>query len=525
MTLKNMKNIAILNLVAVLTISVIGTSSVYAEEPQYKYADDVSVVTTFTFRDGVETYKYPIFVMIDDFVANSGSQIFRLQGTVEPSPLLHRALDDAFKHKQNRSFDWNSKYFSVTADFIKNGTSVKKLNYAQCEINDYRVTTLNDSYESYTSSSSGFAIVNSIDFLCGGIDLITPNNVSYSHRTPFTTVDYGTTSFKFQNDIRTFVTFEFDKGVEKIEFPVFHLSSGYGEDTRNTSVSFTAQGIVGGHSLLNEAIENARKVSGFKNGPNTDFEALVQFVSGDKVLRELDFRDCRINSYKLTTLFDKEEGFTGKSGFAYVDNIGVECIGLSPKNTMYENMIKEVSWKNTMLEHRVTPHEFPTGTGPRAVATFTYMNGVEIVDFPLFIQGDVLVKSNPTFTLQGMVGETPMLYKRADDNLKMTSATGTNPVLELFQVDINLMYGDESVRGFKYADCRVTDYEVQTKTNVEETYFKVFPLTNVFEFECTGYKPYDPVSEKMSKSYTKANTMSTSDLRKTHQWGPDFYVK
>ncbi|MCV0373640.1 MAG: hypothetical protein K5793_08830 [Nitrosarchaeum sp.] len=520
---------------AIMTLSVITVLSitsfsalqynVYAEEPQYKYADDVSVVTTFTFRDGVETYKYPVFVMIDDFVANSGSPGFRLQGTVEPSPLLHQALDDAFKHKQNRSFDWNSKYFDVTADFIKNGTSIKKLDYSKCEVNDYHITTLNDSLDSYIVASSGFAIVNSIDFLCGGIDLVTSNGVSYSHRTPFTITDYGMTPFKFKGDVRTFVTFEFDKGVEKIEFPIFHLTSGYGEDTRNTSVSFKVEGIVGNHQLLNEAIETARKVSGFKNGPNTDFEALVQFVSGDKVLRELDFRDCRIDSYKLTTLFDKEEGFTGKSGFVHVDDIGVECIGLSPKNTMYEKMIKEVSWKNTMLEHQTTPHEFPTGNGPRAVATFTYMNGVETIDFPMFIQGDVLVKSNPTFTLQGMVGETPMLYKRADDNLKMTSATGTNPVLELFHVDINLMLGEESVRGFKYTDCRVVDYEVKTVRNGEENYFKTFPLTNTFEFECTGYKPYDPVAEKMSKSYTKADTVSTGDLRKTHQWGPDFYVK
>lgn len=516
-----------LSVITVLSITSFSTlqHNVYAEEPKYKFADNVSVVTTFTFRDGVETYKYPVFVMIDDFVANSGSSGFRLQGTVEPSPLLNRALDDAFKHKQNRSFDWNSKYFDVTADFIKNGTSVKKLDYFKCEVKDYHVTTLHDGQDSYIASGSGFAIVNSIDFLCGGIDLVTPNGVPYSHKTSFTTTDHGMSPFKFKSDVRTFITFEFDKGVEKIDFPVFHLTSGYGEDTRNTSVSFTAEGVVGNHPLLNEAIETTRKVSGFKSGPNTDFDALVQFVSGDKVLRELDFKDCRIDSYKLTTLFDKEEGFTGKSGFAYVDDLGIECVGLSPKNTMYENMIKEVSWKSVMMEHQTPQHEFPMGTGPRAVATFTYMNGVETVDFPMFIQGDVLVKSNPTFTVQGMVGETPMLYQRADDNLKMTSATGTNPTLELFQVDINLMHGDESVRGFKYTDCRVVDYVVQTIRSAEENYFKTFSLSNTFEFECNGYKPYDPVSEKMSKSYLKADTVTTGDLRKTHSWGTDFYVK
>lgn len=522
----NFKNaITALSMIAVLSIASFSVlqQNVFAE-PAYKYADDVGVITTFTFRDGVETYKYPIFVMIDDFVANSGSPSFRLQGTVEPAPLLHQALDDAFKHKQNRSFDWNSKYFGVTADFVKNGTSVKKLDYSNCEVNDYHVTTLHGGKDSYISSSSGFAIVNSIDFQCGGIDLVMPNGIAYSHKTPFTYTDYGMSPFKFTDDIRTFVTFEFDKGIEKIEFPVFQLTSGYGENTRNVSVSFTSEGIVGNHPLLNDAIETTRKVSGFKSGSNTDFEAQVQFVSGDKILREIEFRDCRIDSYKLTTLYDNEEGFTGKSGYAHVDSLGVECIGMSPKNPTYEKMIKDVSWKNIMLEHQTPSHAFPIGGGPRAVATFTYMNGVETIEFPMFIQGDVLVKSNPTFTLEGMVGEYPMLYDRTDENLKMTSSTGTNPVLELFQVDINLVYGEESIRGFKYNDCRVTDYDIHTERSAEENYFKVFTLVNVFDFECKGYKPYDPVSEKMSVQ-TKANTDNTNDLRSTHSWGPDFYVK
>jgi hypothetical protein len=525
----NFKNAITMTTLSVITVLSITSFSVlyqnaFAEDKNYKYADGVNVVTTFTFRDGVETYQYPVFTMIDDFVANSGSPGFRLQGVVEPSPLLHQALDDAFKHKQDRSFDWNSKYFRVVADFVKDGNSVKKLDYYNCEVQDYHVTTLNDGQDSYIASSSGFAIVNSIDFICGGVDLVTPNGIPYSHRLKTEPVDYGTTPFTFKGDVRTFVKFEFDKGTEKIEFPVFHLTSGYEESTRNITPSFTVEGIVGNHPILNDALETARKVSGLKGGSNTDFEASVQIVSGDKVLREIDFRNCRINTYKLLTQFDKEEGFTGKSGFAHVDSIGIECSGMSPKNTIYDNMVRNVSWKNIMMEHKTPYHEFPIGTGPRAVATFTYMNGVETIDFPMFIQGDILVRSNPTFTLQGVVGEFPMLYARADDNLKMTSATGTNPVLELFQVDVNLMYGDESVRSFKYTDCRVIDYVIQTQRSAEENYFKGFALSNTFEFECNGYKPSDPVSDKISNTVTKAKTTSSSDLKPTHKWRLGFYV-
>ena len=52
---------------------------------------------------------------------------------------------------------------------------------------------------------------------CGGLtsfgDVIAP--VKSSERT---TTDFGTLDYKFASDVRTYVTFEFDDGIERIEF-------------------------------------------------------------------------------------------------------------------------------------------------------------------------------------------------------------------------------------------------------------------------------------------------------------------
>ncbi len=93
-------------------------------------------------------------------------------------------------------------------------------------------------------------------------------------------------------------------------------------------------------------------------------------------------------------------------------------------------------------------------------------------------------------------------------------ATGAGHFLDLFDVDVRLVYGGGAgggaeggeggngehaavVRGFEYKDCRVTDYVVRTAGDKEEAYFKGFAHTNTFDFECAGYRPYDPVYDAL----------------------------
>ena len=526
------------------TMSVATLNDVFAEEEstKYKMADDITPVLTFTFKDAVEIHEFPVFIMEDDFVENTGSPSFSVQGVVDKAPHLHKALDQAFKHKQSAASEWNYQLFEVDVDFVKNGESVKTLGYHDCYVDDYHVVTLRDDQESYMSSKTGFAIVDDIEFLCAGIDFLTEEHEK-TWKTTYSYNDYGLSPYKFAEDVRTFVTFDFDQGVEKIEFPYFKTTSGFEEDVDNVTPGFLIESTITEHPLLNKAIDNARKVSGFTNGFNVDFEATVEFVKGDEVLRTLEYRDCRVSSAITKTLADKEDGFTGKSGFAIVDEIGVDCIGLSTVNETYDNLTGDTPvWKVSTVERVISTEQYPSGTGSTASVKFTYDNGVEMIDFPLFTQNDVLgfvdttgnnangtsfsqISIPPSFKLEGIVGDFPMLHKHVDDNLALTSTTGANNFIDMFDVDVDLVIDDEAVRGFNYNECRVTDYEVKSQRDKEDGYFKGFALSNIFEFECLGYHPNNPIYDSMYDNNDKAKTINSLDLKNTQTWSPGFYTQ
>ncbi len=520
----NAKMTTTLGLIAVIAVaSMTGLSQAFAEgETKYKMADDVQAIFTFEFRDGVEVIEFPVFKMAEGYVNKNISPSFSVEGVVGPSsPHLHKALDDAFKYKQNPGFEWNYKLFKVNVDFVKNGTSVKTLPYHDCYVVDYKVKTLTDDYESYMSSKTGFSIIDDIDFTCGGLKTVA--NLK-DLRQISTNAAYVETPFDFAGDVRAFVTFEFDEGIEVIEFPYFQTNDGFEESTGNVVPGFSVESTIKEHPLLDKAIQKARSNGGLKFGANTDFEATVDFKKGDQVLRTLEYRDCRVADGKITTLVDKEEGFTGKSGFAIVEEVEFLCIGLHTVNHSFYDFPRIT--KTSLIETTFPSHEYPLGKdGPRAVATFTYDHGVEVIDFPIFDQGDVLVKSGPTFELEGVVGDYPMLYEHVEDNLTLVNTTGANNFLNLFQVDIELINDGKVVRGFNYVDCRVTDYDVKTQRDKEESYFKGFAHSNTFDFTCQGYHPNSPIYDALFTGFEKAQTINTTDLRDTHDWDIGFYVQ
>jgi len=530
MTYKNVKNIAIFSIVALFTLVYSYNSNAFAEEEgtEYIMADDLEAIFTFTFRDGVEVHNFPVFNMGEDFVANRGIS-FEVQGILNSAPHLYEALDEAYQYRLQTSggssFEYDYRYFEVDVDFIKDGETVKTLNYYNCGVIDYEVKTLRDDQESYMSSKTGFALIDDIEFNCGGLDGMS-SEIAYSRSSDKSMTDFGTLDYTFANDVRTYVTFEFDDGIERIEFPFFETTSGFAEDEDTVSAQFAVESVVGDYPLLYMAIEKSRQISGLTSSFNNDFDALVEFAKNGTTLRSLDYRDCIVDSAEIITQADKEDGFTGKSGFAIVNQIDFNCSGLSPVNPMHAELYDDgvPVWKNNFVVNQLPLHEFPSARNVHALATFTYGNGQEIIDFPLYAQGDVLTRSNPTFELEGIVDNTPLLYAVVDENLSIQSQSGTNPALELFQVDIELMVDNKVVRIFNYVDCRVTDYVIESDRDKEDGYFKGFALTNTFDFECQGYHPNNPMYDAMF-NVEKANTPSTFDLRNTDQWGPNFTVR
>jgi hypothetical protein len=532
MTYKNVKNIAIFSVVALFTVTSFGLSNVYAEEnPGYQMVGDVTPILTFTFRDGVETYEFPVFNMGENFAANSGVS-FSVEGTVTNSPLLHEAMDEAYIHRLSGSaYDYSLKYFEVDADFVKADKSVITLHYHDCTIDNYQVETLDSNdYESYFAKT-GFAIVDKIDFECGGVKSDSNNNVPPSVTQSFT--DFGESGFKFANNVTNSVTFMFENGVEKIEFPVFNLVSGYEESTDNVVAEFQVEGILDYYPLLFNAIDKSRQVSGLSTASNIDFDALVEFTNGESVVRGFDFKDCRISNAEIITKTDKEEGFTGKSGFAIVHQLTFTCSGIKGVNTHYDELKGNTpSWKTSHMTNEYVEPIQNTERGLSAFTTFTFADGTETIEFSMFKQNEVLSTSSkvkthgvyPTLELRGIVGDYPILYNYLDNNRKIQGVGGTQHK-ELVDIDVDLVSDTGVIRGFNFEHCRATGYEVSTNPNSEESYTKnKFAVENIFDFECQGYHPNNPAYDAMF-SLDKANTESTSSLRNTDQWGPGFTVR
>jgi hypothetical protein len=523
------------------TVVSFGLSNVSAEESTgYNMVGDVTPVLTFTFRDGVEAYEFPVFEMGENFATNSGVS-FSVEGTVTNSPLLHQAMDESYKYRfSNAAFDYQFKYFDVDADFVKEGKSIISLDYNNCRIDNYQIETLDSNdFESYFKEV-GFAIVDKIDFVCSGVN---SNNEFSMPTEPIT--DFGESGFTFASEMRTSVTFVYDEGAEKIEFPVFNLVSGYEENPN--SPEFSVEGILDYYPLLYRAIDNSRVVSGASSTSNLDFDALVEFTNGEDVLRGLEFRDCIVSDAKINTQTDKEEGFTGKSGFAIVHQLGFTCAGISPINMYYDEIRGDMPvWKLTHLSNEYVEPLQNTDQGLDVFTTFTFADGTEMIEFSMFKQSEVLTateknKANngqkslaaaeftrkatyPTLELRGIVGDYPILYNYVDDNLTYQNSRGTQNRV-LVDVDVDIVSNGEVIRGFNYVNCRVTNYDVDTEANNEESYVKnKFALENIFTLECQGYHPNNPIYDAMF-NVEKANTESTFDLRNTDQWSPGFTVR
>ena len=517
-----------LTTVTLLTLSVFVLMSfeisdiVFAEE--YNFVAGIHNEVTFHFRDGIETVNFPVFSTTTDIISNIGSS-FEVEGVVGNNPLLHKALDEAYQYRMStltssNSFDYNYRYFDIDVNVVQNGNILKSFEYNNCEISSYGLSTLNDDYESYLASNTGFAIVNNIEFKCSGVHINLENNVSNSILTPASFTDYGPLPFKLAEDVRTFLTFEFDHGAEKIESVIFTLTSGFNEDD-NSGANFQIITAVLPHPLIDNAIHKSQKVSGIESNFNEDFDVSVEFVNSEEKLRGLDFRDCVVSGYDIVTLRDKEEGYTGKRGFATAEILDVDCSGLTPSNPTFAKL----SSKEPFLITGVS-HSYNMGSGPHVIATFEFDNGIEIVDFPEFNQGNLIAKANPTFNLVGIPSSTPLLYDVVDNTRSIGSkSTGASSLVNLFDVNLVLVYGDKIVRGFDYSNCRIVDYVVKTEHDAEESFYYGFALTNEFHFECTGYKPYDPNYDAMF-SIPKANTESSIDWQNKQRasWSPSFTI-
>jgi len=484
----------------------------------YLQAEDVSANLIFTFRDGVETHEFPVFKTTADFAENKGTS-FQVQGVIADTPHLHRALDEAYKYRlaDKGGSGYNYKFFDVEASFITADSTRKIFFYHDCQIADYLIDTLSHTHRGYLSQNTGFAIVETIDFECAGIESETVIFDDLSYRTERGTIrELPKLEYDFADDVHAFVTFEFNQGTERVEFPIFKTKSGFGEDD---NPSFHVEGIPNRYPLLASAVDNARDNRNLPGGTNLDFNAKAEFIqktsNGEKLVRGIYYVDCKAVGSDVTTYWDKEEPYATVGGFAINHSFDFDCAGMYPMNPTYDkDMVKNELGRDYLM-----------ASDTKAIAEFRFKdNTITTIDFPRFEHQGVIGKSKPGFLLGAIVGEYPLLYKQIDEDVKINQITGLTQTHNPFDVDVNIMSGNKTTRVLSYEDCRTIDYVVATQQGNEEAFFFWFALENTFEFECSGYQPKNPIYDTMFE-IKKADTISTLDLRETDSWGDEFKYK
>ena len=102
---------------------------------------------------------------------------------------------------------------------------------------------------------------------------------------------------------------------------------------------------------------------------------------------------------------------------------------------------------------------------------------------------------SPSFQLAGVVDfDRTYLYEAADTIYKRGVHNHQHQYGQ-FDVDVYLNQKDNIFRHFKYVDCRVVDYKVDTLFDKEDGWNSShgFAIIDKFTFECNGYKPINPL--------------------------------
>ena len=510
-------------------------NQVFAEDNQgYLMAEDTSAHLTFMFRDGTETHEFPIFSS-NSFTDNTGT-FFHVQGVIKDGPLLHKALDDAYKFKFG-SIDHPTKFFNVDVNFdnalgeydtnnfkympkggddsLNDDEPRKTIHYTDCKIVDFLIETPTITYRGYFPLETGFATVETINFQCQGVTSadLSEENLEESFNAD---TEYPRLPYSYADDVRTVVTFDFLRGSERIEFPVIHMISGFGHQE---PASFRVEGVPNTYPLLANAVDITRK--SFGQVTPLVFDAKVEFIQetkqGEQVLREINYEDCHVASSGFSGYRDYEEGFLFAGGFVQVQTFDFDCTGITPANPRYDQMFDNTLGPSSFVNEQLD-HKYTMASGLKSTAKFTFKDqSIEIIDFPIYRHLGILSESTIVFELAGIVGDYPLLYKQVDNSAKINQVGGSTRDHNLFEVDVILSNDEMTLREFSYSDCFVADYKVGTQSQNEEGFWTALVHENTFDFQCIGYHPKNPTYDALFVK-EKADTLSSTDLREARNW-------
>jgi len=162
--------------ISLVTLSGMVQPQIFAEETdekQYTKANDIAIHTVFSFRAAIEESDgFQVYKQMSGFDRDSESPAFKLEGVMDfDRPHLYEAADMAFKRGISNT-QHNYAQFDVDVYLHKDGTTLRHFKYVDCSVSDYKVVTLFDKEEGWTTSK-GFATIDEFEFECSGYS---PNN-------------------------------------------------------------------------------------------------------------------------------------------------------------------------------------------------------------------------------------------------------------------------------------------------------------------------------------------------------------
>ncbi len=142
------------------------------------------------------------------------------------------------------------------------------------------------------------------------------------------------------------------------------------------------------------------------------------------------------------------------------------------------------------------------GEGVYPQATFNFRSGTVTYDFQLYDMTNNLFGTtangftstrtiSPEFTLVKVVGDTPYLHKAVDQTFENGGKTISEYDYKMFDVTIEMMQAEKSLRTIEYKDCSITNYKINTRTDNEEGYTTGgktgFAVVETYTFACNGF--------------------------------------
>jgi len=163
-------------IVSLVTLSGITQPQIFAEETeekQYTKANDVAIHTVFEFRAGVEESDgFQVFKQMSGFDRDSDPPAFKLEGVMDfDRPHLYEAAEMTYLRGIGYT-QHNYGQFDVDVYLHKDGQTLRHFKYTNCNVSNYKVVTLFDKEEGWTTSK-GFATIDEFEFECSGYS---PNN-------------------------------------------------------------------------------------------------------------------------------------------------------------------------------------------------------------------------------------------------------------------------------------------------------------------------------------------------------------